>query len=92
MHETLTIAAWFAPGAHMPSLTTLLISLPILGFLLFVGTRSAFKSSSASKPADRVLTTQIDDKGVPVFFDLSTKDNGAFKSARAVSRTRAPRR
>ena len=92
MHVSLLISTWIAAQAHMPSLSTMLISLPVLGFLLFAGSRAAFKSKSASRPTDRVLTSQIDDKGVPVFFDLGPNDGSAFTAARAVCRTRAPRR
>jgi hypothetical protein len=88
MHVALLISASLGQGGHLPSLSTVLISLPVLGFLLFVGSRSAFKSSSKGKAADRVLTNQLDDKGVPLFFDVDSQDGGAYTSARAVCRTR----
>jgi hypothetical protein len=91
MHLSLFISTWFAAQAHLPSTGTLLISIPILGFLLFAGSRAAFKTNSG-RPADRVLTGQTDDKGVPVYFDVNSKNCTAFTAAREVSRTNFTRR
>lgn len=92
MHPTLLISTWFALREYMPSTSTLLISLPVLGFLLFLGSRSVARSRSTSRAADRILTGKTDDSGVPLFFDLDTHDSVPGSPARAACRTRAPRR
>jgi len=91
MHVTLLISTWVAAQGHLPSLTTILISVFVLGFLLIAGSRAAFKPHSTTRPAERPLTGQTDDKGVPIFFDLGT-NGSAFTSAKAIYRPRAPRR
>jgi len=91
MHEALMISTLYASAAHLPSLTTILISVPVLGFLLFVGSRSAFQSHAKNRAAGRVLTGQTDDKGVPLFFDVDSNDD-AFTSARDACRTHLRRR
>lgn len=75
MHETLPILAGLAIQARLPSLTAMLLSLSVFGFLVFAGTRSVSRSRSISRPADRVLTNTVDDKGVPLFFVLDTHDS-----------------
>jgi hypothetical protein len=92
MNSILFAAASLEAGGHSPSLSTVLIAVTILGFLLFAGTRVAYKSGSKGRPAERVLTSQTDDKGVPVFFDLSTQKDSAYTAARAASRMQEPRR
>jgi|HubBroStandDraft_6_1064221.scaffolds.fasta_scaffold1545389_1 hypothetical protein len=79
MHEAQLISTWLELREHLPSLSTLLFSLPVFGFLLFAGWRSA-SSRSKSRAADRILTKQIDDKGVPLFFDLDTHDSNEFNA------------
>jgi len=91
MHEALLISMLFVSAAHMPSLTTMLISVPVLGFLLYLGSRSAFKSAK-TKAADRILTNQLDDKGLPLFFDVDSNDGSAFTAARDACRVGIRRR
>ncbi len=86
MHTTLAIAVWFTDQGSLPSLTTVLLSLPVLGFLLFVGSRSLNRSRSKPRVMDRILTNEKDDKGVPVFFDIGPDDGSAYKAARAACR------
>jgi len=88
MHEATSIAVWFTSQGNLPSLTTMLLSVPVLGFLLFVGSRSANRSRSKSRVTDRILTNETDEKGVPVYFDLGPDNGSAYTAARAVSRTR----
>ncbi len=92
MNSILFAAASLEAGAHTPSLSTVLIAVTILGILLFAGTRAAYRSGSKGKPAERVLTGQVDDKGVPIFFDLSTQDGGAYAAARAAQSIQKPQR
>jgi len=92
MHPTLLICTWFALREYMPSTTILLFSLPALGFLLFVGSRSVARSRSTSRAADRILTGNADDNQIPLFLDLDTHDSVPGSPARVACRTRAPRR
>lgn len=92
MHEAQAISMLYASGLHTPTLTTMLISVPVLGFLLYVGSRSAFKSNAKTRAADRALTNKTDDTGVPLFFDVDSTDTEAFTAARAACRTRIRQR
>ena len=92
MPISLLISTLVSSPSHLPSMPAMVISVFVLGFLLIAGSRAAFKSKSSTRPAERALTGQVDDKGVPVFLDLGPENGSAFTSARAVCRTRTPRR
>lgn len=93
MHATLLISTCLAePSSALPSLSTLLLCALVVGFLMLAGSWLLNRSSSTTKASDRILTNQLDDKGVPLFFDLDTHDAGTGAAARTACRTRAPRR
>jgi hypothetical protein len=89
MHATMLISTWIAtPSTGAPSLSTLLVSALIVGFLMLAGTWFLNRSTSTVKPSDRILTKELDDKGVPLFFDLDSHNSRPG----AAGNSRTPRR
>jgi hypothetical protein len=90
MHLTILISTWIVTQSNTPSVSSILLTGLVVVVVMFAGSVALNRSGSSVRPSDRALSKQVDDKGVPVFFDSGS--SGVSADARAACRTRAPRR
>ena len=93
MHVAMLFAFCFAAAGSI-SIKSILVTALVVGFVMIAGTLSLNRSRSSVKPSERILTKEVDDNGVPLFFDLNSYREGGNGPARpaAACRTPAPRR
>jgi hypothetical protein len=90
MHLTILISTWIAAQSNTPSVSSILLTALVVVVVMFAGSLALNRSGSSVKPGDRALSREVDDKGVPIFFDSG--NSGVSADARAACRTRVVRR